>query len=31
MAFIRRLGDVEAVIVDKDGQVFYSAGLEPPK
>ena len=31
MAFIRKLGDVEAVIVDKDGQVFYSAGLEPPK
>ena len=31
MAFIRKLGDVEAVIVDRDGQVFYSAGLEPPK
>jgi thiamine biosynthesis lipoprotein len=31
MAFIRKLGDVEAVIVDKDGQVFYSAGLEPPQ
>jgi thiamine biosynthesis lipoprotein len=31
MAFIRKLGDVEAVIVDKDGQVFYSAGLETPK
>jgi thiamine biosynthesis lipoprotein len=31
MAFIRKLGDVEAVIVDKDGQVFYSAGLEKPE
>jgi thiamine biosynthesis lipoprotein len=31
MAFIRKLGDVEAVIVDRDGQVFYSAGLEPPQ
>jgi FAD:protein FMN transferase len=31
MAFIRKLGDVEAVIVDKDGQVFSSAGLEPPQ
>ena len=28
--FVRRLGDVEAVIVDRDGQIFYSAGLEPP-
>jgi len=31
MAFIRKLGDVEAIIVDRDGQVFYSAGLEPPQ
>jgi thiamine biosynthesis lipoprotein len=31
MAFVRKLGDVEAVIVDRDGQVFYSAGLEPPQ
>lgn len=31
MAFIRKLGDVEAIIVDRDGQVFYSAGLEPPR
>jgi FAD:protein FMN transferase len=31
MEFIRRQGDVEAVIVDRDGQIFYSAGLEPPR
>jgi thiamine biosynthesis lipoprotein len=31
MEFIRKLGDVEAVIVDRDGQIFYSAGLEPPR
>ena len=31
MEFIRKLGDVEAIIVDRDGQVFYSAGLEPPQ
>jgi thiamine biosynthesis lipoprotein len=31
MAFIRGLGDVEAVIVDRDGQTYYSAGLEPPQ
>jgi thiamine biosynthesis lipoprotein len=31
MEFIRRQGDVEAVIVDRDGQVFYSAGLEAPQ
>ena len=30
MEFVRKLGDVEAVIVDRDGQIFYSAGLEPP-
>ena len=30
LAFIERLGDVEAVIVDKDGRVSYSAGLERP-
>ena len=31
MEFVRKLGDVEAVIVDRDGQIFYSAGLEPPR
>ncbi len=31
MEFIHKLGDVEAIIVDRDGQVFYSAGLEPPR
>jgi thiamine biosynthesis lipoprotein len=31
MEFIRRQGDVEAVIVDRDGQIYYSAGLEPPR
>jgi len=29
MAYVRRVGDVEAVIVDNQGQVFYSPGLEP--
>ncbi len=31
MEFIRRQGDVEAVIVDRDGQIFYSAGLQAPQ
>ncbi len=31
LEFVRRLGDVEAVIVDKDGRVFYSDGLEAPQ
>jgi thiamine biosynthesis lipoprotein len=31
MEFIRRVPGVEAVIVDKDGKVFYSAGLTPPQ
>ena len=31
LEFVRGLGDVEAVIVDKDGRVFYSAGLERPQ
>jgi thiamine biosynthesis lipoprotein len=30
MEFVRRVGDVEAVIVDKDGRIYYSPGLEPP-
>jgi hypothetical protein len=30
MEFVRRVKDVEAVIVDNEGQVFYSAGLAPP-
>jgi thiamine biosynthesis lipoprotein len=30
LEFVRQLGDVEAVIVDKDGRVSYSAGLEAP-
>lgn len=29
MAFVRRVGDVEAVIVDREGQVYYSPGLAP--
>jgi thiamine biosynthesis lipoprotein len=29
MDYVRRVGDVEAVIVDNEGQVFYSPGLEP--
>jgi thiamine biosynthesis lipoprotein len=29
MEYVRRIGDVEAVIVDKQGQVYYSPGLEP--
>ena len=31
MEFIRRVPGVEAVIVDKDGKVFYSDGLTPPQ
>jgi len=31
MEFIRKLGDVEAVIVDREGRIFYSAGLESPQ
>ena len=31
MEFVRRVGGVEAVIVDNDGRVFYSAGLEAAK
>jgi thiamine biosynthesis lipoprotein len=31
MEFIRRVPGVEAVIVDKDGEVFYSDGLTPPE
>jgi len=31
MEFIRRVPGVEAVIVDKDGKVFYSDGLAPPQ
>jgi len=31
MEFVRRVGDVEAVIVDKDGKIFYSPGLEPAR
>ncbi|HEX7374277.1 MAG TPA: FAD:protein FMN transferase [Steroidobacteraceae bacterium] len=30
MEFVRRVKDVEAVIVDNEGQVFYSPGLAPP-
>jgi thiamine biosynthesis lipoprotein len=28
MEFVRRVGDVEAVIVDRDGKVYYSDGLQ---
>lgn len=31
MEFVSRLSGVEAVIVDKDGRIFYSAGLAPPQ
>jgi thiamine biosynthesis lipoprotein len=31
MEFVRRVAGVEAVIVDKDGKVFYSDGLTPPQ
>jgi hypothetical protein len=30
MEFVRRVKDVEAVIVDNEGRIFYSPGLEPP-
>jgi thiamine biosynthesis lipoprotein len=29
MEFVRRVKDVEAVIVDNEGRIFYSPGLEP--
>ncbi len=29
MEYVRRVGDVEAVIVDNQGRVYYSPGLEP--
>jgi thiamine biosynthesis lipoprotein len=29
MEFVRRVGGVEAVIVDAEGRIFYSSGLEP--
>jgi thiamine biosynthesis lipoprotein len=31
MQLVSRLPDVEAVIVDKDGRIFYSDGLTPPQ
>ena len=31
MEFVRKVPGVEAVIVDKDGKVFYSDGLTPPQ
>jgi thiamine biosynthesis lipoprotein len=31
MRLVSRLPDVEAVIVDKDGRIFYSDGLAPPQ
>ncbi len=31
MQLVGRLPDVEAVIVDKDGHIFYSDGLTPPQ
>jgi thiamine biosynthesis lipoprotein len=31
MEFVKRVGGVEAVIVDNEGQIFYSQGLEPAK
>jgi thiamine biosynthesis lipoprotein len=31
MELVSRLPDVEAVIVDKDGRIFYSDGLVPPQ
>jgi thiamine biosynthesis lipoprotein len=30
MEFVRRVKDVEAIIVDNEGRIFYSPGLEPP-
>jgi len=29
MDYVRRVGGVEAVIVDREGRIFYSPGLEP--
>jgi thiamine biosynthesis lipoprotein len=29
MEYVRRVGDVEAVIVDDQGRIYYSPGLEP--
>jgi thiamine biosynthesis lipoprotein len=29
MEFVRRVGGIEAVIVDRDGKVYYSDGLQP--
>jgi len=29
MEFVRRVGGIEAVIVDNQGQIYYSPGLEP--
>jgi thiamine biosynthesis lipoprotein len=31
MELVSRLPGVEAVIVDKDGRIFYSDGLTPPQ
>jgi len=31
MEFVRRVKDVEAIIVDNQGRIYYSPGLEPPK
>jgi thiamine biosynthesis lipoprotein len=31
MEFVRRVKDVEAVIVDNDGRIYYSPGLAPPE
>jgi len=31
MALIATLPDVEAVVVDAEGRIYYSSGLEPPK
>jgi len=31
MEFVKRVGGVEAVIVDNEGRIFYSQGLEPAK
>ncbi len=31
MEFVRRVKDVEAVIVDNEGRIYYSPGLAPPE
>lgn len=31
MEFVRRMGDVEAIIIDNEGGIFYSQGLEPAR